>query len=241
LADIGTCGIPTELKLVSVGGMSVKLFCYMSKVPQCADASFVPIDVRHIHQVSRKNNRELGINSILSYKFGYYFQVLEGPKASINQQIVKIFADTRHQDINVLVDKEISSSLLPRSGMRVVPNLRHSRSFREIVEQNSAEFLTLSNSNKERLSHFFDLSYLGIDGLHDDEVFHESLMTLSSMPCINDIQVSPNLVRLTNTLIKSEKSFNALHQELPFKSERELVESLSMLRKLGLLQLRKRC
>jgi len=218
----------------------MKLFIYVSRVPHSVEDSFVPVNFRSICQSSRKKNQSLGISSIISYKFGCYLQVLEGPRNAVNQQIVKILCDQRHRDIKVLLDKEVSFQQLSSSGMRVIPNLARSRSFRGLVEENSAEFSTLSKAKKERLSHFFDLEYLGLDGSANKQLFEDSMLKLSSMPCVNDIQVTPNLVRLTNTLIKSEKSLESLQYELQLEDERELIESLSRLRKLGLLQLRKR-
>ncbi len=218
----------------------MKLYIYVSRVPRSVDDSFVPVDFRSICQSSRKKNQSLGISSIINYKFGCYLQVLEGPRNAVNQQIVKILCDRRHRDIQVLLDKEVSTRQLPLSGMRVIPNLVRSTSFRRLVEKNSAEFSMLSKAKKDRLSHFLDLEYLGLDGAANKELFEDSMLKLLSMPCVNDIPVTPNLVRLTNTLIKSERSLESLQNELQLDDERELIESLSRLRKLGLLQLRKR-
>lgn len=218
----------------------MRLFIYVSRVPESVDGMFVPIDFRSIYQSSRKNNIERGINSIISYKFGHYLQVLEGPKAIINQTVIKILNDTRHRDIEILVDKEVESHAISVPGMSVEPNLLRSKCFKSIIERNSKEFLTLPEVNKQLLGKFFDLSYFGLDGLHDEEVFQGSTISLSSMPCTKDINVTPNIVRLANTLINSEKTLDTLNKELIFKSERELIESLSMLRKLGLIQLKQR-
>ena len=58
--------------------------------------------INHILQTARSNNSRKEVTGALLYSSGYFAQVLEGPKASIEQVFESIQRDQRHKDVTVL-------------------------------------------------------------------------------------------------------------------------------------------
>lgn len=55
-----------------------------------------------ILETARKNNSKQNVTGALLYSSGYFAQVLEGPKNSIEQVFERIQRDPRHGDVTVL-------------------------------------------------------------------------------------------------------------------------------------------
>ena len=58
--------------------------------------------ITHILETARENNRRSDVTGALLYSSGYFAQVLEGPKTSIEQVFERIQRDARHGDVTVL-------------------------------------------------------------------------------------------------------------------------------------------
>ncbi|MEO0630502.1 MAG: BLUF domain-containing protein [Planctomycetota bacterium] len=52
-------------------------------------------------------NATVGITGLLVYAGGWFIQAIEGPKASIDLVLNRIYRDNRHHDIEVLLDAEV--------------------------------------------------------------------------------------------------------------------------------------
>lgn len=58
--------------------------------------------ILQILETARDNNRRRNVTGALLYNSGYFAQVLEGPKASIEHVFERIQRDARHGDVTVL-------------------------------------------------------------------------------------------------------------------------------------------
>lgn len=56
---------------------------------------------------SRRNNLSRGITGMLCHANGIFVQVIEGGRADVSGLMSRIFADTRHKDVQVLLFEEI--------------------------------------------------------------------------------------------------------------------------------------
>ncbi len=52
---------------------------------------------------SRTKNARLGITGILLYRRGRFLQVLEGPRAQVDELYATIAADSRHQEVSTVL------------------------------------------------------------------------------------------------------------------------------------------
>lgn len=71
----------------------------------------IPLDEDKMLQmlrVARRNNEKTGVTGMLLYRDGNFMQVLEGPEEAINQLIVTIREDPRHNGFLTLWAKPIT-------------------------------------------------------------------------------------------------------------------------------------
>ncbi len=77
-------------------------------------------DLREIERVSQRNNARDGITGVLIYAGGYFFQLIEGEDAAIDDLYARLLRDPRHTDM-VLIQTElnVSERLFPTWAMEV--------------------------------------------------------------------------------------------------------------------------
>ena len=66
-----------------------------------------------ILKVSRENNKSLDVTGLLLYKGGNFMQVLEGPDEAVNSLYEKIKTDSRHKDVSIISQEQISARQFP--------------------------------------------------------------------------------------------------------------------------------
>jgi len=57
---------------------------------------------------ARRHNPSAGVTGVLCQGSGLYLQALEGERSAVNRLFARIVADTRHQDVELLLFEEIS-------------------------------------------------------------------------------------------------------------------------------------
>lgn len=68
-------------------------------------------DLKEVERVSEANNRERGLTGVLLASAGLFFQVVEGPKESVEALWAALQRDTRHRDLLLLLGAEEGESL----------------------------------------------------------------------------------------------------------------------------------
>ena len=69
---------------------------------------------RHISNIldkANKNNLDMSVTGLLIYNSGYFLQLLEGSKESVNKIYQKIAKDQRHSTIKVILKQEANSRI----------------------------------------------------------------------------------------------------------------------------------
>jgi len=80
----------------------------------------VPRGLGKIVIVARRYNREHGISGFLSYRRGFYFQVLEGSGSAVEALFDRIRVDTRHRNVVQLwTESSVGTRFFPSWGMRL--------------------------------------------------------------------------------------------------------------------------
>lgn len=69
---------------------------------------------------AQANNTAQGITGVLCQGQGFFFQVIEGERSRLNALYRRICADTRHQDVNMLLYEEIQERRFGQWSMALV-------------------------------------------------------------------------------------------------------------------------
>lgn len=80
----------------------------LSYISRASD-SITEIDLREIWGVAEVLHRRMDLSGLLAYTGEHFFQVIEGPSASMEELLVHIRADARHSAIRVLCDEAIQT------------------------------------------------------------------------------------------------------------------------------------
>jgi hypothetical protein len=67
---------------------------------------------------SRENNERTGLTGMLAVRADDFFQVIEGPPVVVQQVLEKLWTDTRHRDMRILLEEEIPYRRFPDWTMR---------------------------------------------------------------------------------------------------------------------------
>jgi Sensors of blue-light using FAD len=97
------------------------VYASRARLERGADANAVNADLARILMQSRKNNPMRQLVGALYYSDGCFFQVLEGPRDSVDQLYAKLHDDPRHYDLKVLSRSEIAELAFSRWSMKFVP------------------------------------------------------------------------------------------------------------------------
>ena len=82
------------------------LIIYTSK--STIASSVIEKEMLKISQQAKINNQKHNITGLLFFHNGLFIQVLEGEKQPLEQLMTRIEADNRHQQINRIIDEDIS-------------------------------------------------------------------------------------------------------------------------------------
>ena len=78
-------------------------------------------ELRILQEQSTRNNQELGITGVLMTSGGLFFQVIEGPAASVDGLWKKIAQDPRHRDVLLVSSEEkVRDRLFPDWAMETI-------------------------------------------------------------------------------------------------------------------------
>jgi len=77
----------------------------------------MPEDFTNILNTSRKNNPVVNITGILFYDQGKFIQIIEGEKSQLDALMGRLNHDTRHSNIQILIDSPIESRELENWNM----------------------------------------------------------------------------------------------------------------------------
>lgn len=76
-------------------------------------------DLARILMQSRHHNHEANVTGVLCFKEGHYLQVLEGPSESVGKTYRRIKSDSRHANVELLLDETTEERLFERWAMKL--------------------------------------------------------------------------------------------------------------------------
>ncbi len=83
-------------------------------------SSPMPLELKEILAVARKNNPLLGIGGSMCFLDGVYLQLLEGEAVAVDALYQKIEKDPRHTDVKMLVHEPIGQREYPKWSMALL-------------------------------------------------------------------------------------------------------------------------
>lgn len=86
------------------------LYVSRSRVQPGAEADAI----HSICTTARRRNAELDLTGCLAFGSGVFIQVLEGKAAAVEEVLARIVSDPRHEDIRILMKREIGTRSFPR-------------------------------------------------------------------------------------------------------------------------------
>jgi class 3 adenylate cyclase len=144
-AETVRCIVPTELTVLSQSdfkvltkgsGLMNKALQHLAKDRPTSEQSegikrvmyvstmhahFTDEEITELGRLSSLNNNRLGLTGVLISVHDYFFQILEGPEAVLDQLLDKIRMDPRHRDLTILsVEYGLPERLFTDWGMRTV-------------------------------------------------------------------------------------------------------------------------
>ena len=93
---------------------------YYSRNTIAGSAPEIAAEIGHILATSRRNNSALGITGALIFDAGCFAQVLEGPRAALEQTFERIQRDMRHAAVVVLEYAPVEARAFPHWSMAFV-------------------------------------------------------------------------------------------------------------------------
>ncbi len=81
----------------------------------------IEVEVARILAASRRNNRAKEVGGVLHYGEGYFFQALEGQRATVDELYNRIAEDSRHRDVKILTFEDVDDRYFADWSMKYVP------------------------------------------------------------------------------------------------------------------------
>lgn len=208
----------------------MRLFMYISKA---VEVHRLP----DVLNVSRRNNEARNLTGVLTYNHGYYLQAVEGSSSQIDQLKESLLADTRHQDINVIMDV-VTDRRYFSNFLDLVSQLSKNTEFVSFINNNKAQLESCSKAIKGRMDLFFPMTQKAIL-LAARKVKKSKVLPVSykvtHWPDFDIQKSDTQLLSLCAALLHNPIRYDQLLQSGIYQDESGLKMGLHELRKVGCL------
>ncbi|MEL7296307.1 MAG: BLUF domain-containing protein [Pseudomonadota bacterium] len=213
----------------------IKTVMYLSEVVRHSRRVELPKGIRQIADVSTRENKQHKITGLLTYKSGFYPQVIEGPEQAVDQLFANIRANERHTDVQPLLEATAKSRFFSTWKMRLMNGIRTDQQFARFVAHYKERLAALPADQRERLEQFsFVDSGAGSQGRYAGLE-----LWLTEMPDTEKADDSPAALALYETLTANRVSYEVLSSAHGFASEEHLRRTLDRLMKAKCLRVEK--
>lgn len=210
----------------------MKCIAYVSKAPINERGIRLPTGMSDVVKVSRKFNPAAQITGIISYRQGHYFQVLEGPYRQIDELMLKIAADPRHEDIWVFINETISVRSFPNWGVSVFDFVDQGPFFKKFIEDNKQQIDSFTEEQKERIQVFVGLDEPDIESTKS---YDGRSIRLLAWPDLNSVAQPQMIMNMCVKLTKKPYPFDKLVADGEFGTREQVTEIIKRFDGLGIL------
>ena len=221
--------------LLGVGLM--KCIAYVSRVVARKNGAMIPAGLPEIFRLARKQNARDGITGILSYRKGYYIQVLEGSELAVDHLFSKIRNDPRHQQVTVLIDVPISERCFSDWDMKLLESVGRDSRFLSFLDKNF-KAISLLNQNQRQLFEIFYRLDRTSQRRRFTKTYEDKALSLTAWPDFTLVKPSPVVIELCARLTKEPHSYRALTESGEFGTLQQIDKILNDFKALDILEVR---
>ena len=211
----------------------MKCVTYVSKFIVSTNGAMIPSGLSEIYSLSRVKNREFNITGVISYQQGRYIHVIEGDDDAVDQLLENIKKDTRHREVQGLLDFPISSRFFEGEYMKMLPSVKDDLDFIKFINSNHHAISFLDAEQLKLLEFFYNPTH-GSSKLVQD--FSGKELMLTAWPDFTVVMPSPTIVELCARLIREPFLYDDLLSSEEFGDEDKLNKTLITFNALGILK-----
>ena len=210
--------------------MKLSLIVYVSKATQSASHAQLVMQLSQIFRESRAKNSRANLSGVLTYASGYYFQVIEGEEQSLRPLYEKIVQDSRHSNVQKILDIETNERYFSGFNMKLISSTFPAQTLQSLGKLLRENQQRISADHQRLLAQFnFHVDNAALDDLRGRSI------KLSSWPDFGSIQKLPFGIDLTAALVSSSLAYDDLIRSSEFGSRQQIEAILKVLRDSGLL------
>jgi len=161
---------------------------------------------------------------MLSYRNGLYIQVLEGPDIQVNKLLTTLKSDSRHQDIDIILDAFTSKRYFTDWSMKLVESANKENSFVELMQNNQDVMSRLDTEQTQLLKVFYSAED---SSSAVTRTYEGKDLMLKAWPDLMLIKPSPVIIELCARLTKQSHSYKALLESKDFGTKQQLDKILN--------------
>ncbi len=197
----------------------MKCLAYVSKVVARKNGAVVPVGLSTIFSVARKKNAKHNITGILSYRNGYYIQVLEGDSLVVDRLYSNILSDPRHHQVTTLFESPISHRFFPNWDMKLIESVNKDSRFLNFIKTNSQPISRLGSHKRHLLEIFCELNRAHSERTQN---YEDRDLSLLAWPDFTSFQPSPTIMELCARLTKTSIPYKTLLEGKEFGTKQQL-------------------
>lgn len=210
----------------------MKCIAYVSQTPISERGINLPIGMSGIVKVSRKFNPTAQITGIISYRQEQYFQVLEGPDQEVDNLMLKIAADNRHENVWIFLDSPISERCFPSWEVNIFDFVAQSPFLKEFIRSNQSRLSHFTDQQKQILRLFIDIDESATENANS---YEGKSLRLLAWPDLNSVRQPQDIINLCIKLTKKPYPFDKLVNEGEFGTRQQLIETIKKFETSGIL------
>lgn len=205
----------------------MRLYFYISEAGELNHLSKILTNAKH-------NNLRDGVSGLMSYNKGRYLQIIEGDKKRISQLIKYISTDTRHHDVNSILDIETSHRYFGDWAMKLIPQMTNNESFEVFMRIMASKIERIPASKRALLRHFYDCPELADKPVIESQ-WELKRFSIPRWPNFSEIEPTPELMALCGVLLTRTMSYEELSAHGYYDSDAKLKQTLVQLNEVNCL------
>ncbi len=215
----------------------MRCFAYISEAI-VESKSMIPSNLSLIVKASRIKNRKLGVTGFISYREGYYLQIIEGNHDGVELLYQKIKADTRHKNIQVILDTKTSNFFFTHWDMRLVASVNKDPNVLKLFYRYRPILVRLPPEKIALMKIFFQHPMFDNDhshGEHSTQTFKEYEISMKAWPNFASITPCNEIIEICGYLMRGPMGYQDLLVQCSGIDSKKIDEELGILNNKGLL------
>lgn len=207
----------------------MRLYVYVSEAVKLSD--LVPI-----LETSKALNAAHGISGILSYNHGHYLQVIEGEQAEVDELVINLKKDPRHQNFCEVLNVEIEDRFFSDWSMNLVPLLKRNESFLNFISFLNQNIDLLDRTQNRLFNIFYEIPETQEQAPEPVQYASPLVYSINEWPNFDVIEPSSCLMSLCGSIMNNPTRFAELEKRHFYGSEKQLRAMLNDLNRAGYLK-----